>query len=86
MGCHLVELYVWHHREPQGRGLQSPGYISERRGQYHVLAHAGPPGVFVDPANVPLQWLVFPVVNHRNRWNACLPTQRDSKRYLRRHR
>jgi hypothetical protein len=63
MGRHLAQLHVGHHRQPQGRRLPPPRRLPAGAGQRHHRVDAEAPGLSVDPADVPLQRLVLPVVD-----------------------
>ena len=55
------ELYQWHDGQSKGRGLSQPGGLSAGAGQCGDLDNGVGGTVFMDPADVPLQWLVLPL-------------------------
>ena len=70
-----AQLHLGHHRQSEGRRLPSPRHVPGGGRQHHGVAAAAEAGVSVDPADVPLQRLVLPVVGHRDGRHACLPAQ-----------
>ena len=72
MASHSSELYVWYHREPQGRGLPSPRRLFKCGIQRAQLAYGRSSCVFVDTANVSLQRMVFPLDVSGQRWRVGL--------------
>ena len=58
-----AQLHLGHDRQPQGGGLPSSRRASERGRQRAGLEHAAVPDLSVDPADVPLQRLVLPLVD-----------------------
>ena len=83
MERHFAELHLWHHRQPQGRGLPSPRRLPERA--LHVLPRrrAAARGVSVDGADVPLQRLVHGVGPCRGGRHQRVPAQGGSRAGLR---
>src|SRR5439155_6609389 len=73
MERHFAQLHLGHHRQPQGRGLPSPGRLSECDLQHRDVGHAAACRVLVDAADVPLQRLVLPLTMAANAGtNVCL--------------
>ncbi|WP_455429934.1 AMP-binding protein [Microvirga aerilata] len=61
----LPQLHLRHDRQPQRRGLPSPGRLPERARQCRVPELQHQFGLFVDAAHVPLQWVVPYLGDHR---------------------
>ncbi len=72
MGRDQPELYVGHHRQPQGRRLPPPRGLSARPGQRADRLHAEARGLSVDAADVPLQRLVLPLDDIGRCRHACV--------------
>jgi len=68
---------------PKGRGLPPSRCLPERGEQYRIVGHAAARGIPVDAADVPLQWLVFPVDHGRQRRGECLPAPGGCQSYFR---
>ena len=82
--CDLAQLHVGHHRQSEGRRLPPPRRVPERAVEHHRLGHAAARGVSVDAADVPLQRLVLPVDDGRQRRHQRLPAPGRSQGDLRR--
>ncbi len=70
-----AQLHLGHHRQSEGRGLSPPRHVPGSGRQHHGVAAAAEAGLSLDPADVPLQRLVLPVVGHRDGRHARLPAQ-----------
>ena len=70
-----AQLHLRHHRQSEGRGLSPSRHVPGIRRQRHGLAVAAEAGLPVDPADVPLQRLVLPVVGGGDGRHACVPAQ-----------
>ena len=75
MGRDLAQLHVGHHRQSEGRRLPPSRRVPERAVQHPRLGHAAARGVPVDAADVPLQRLVLPVDDGRERRHQRVPAQ-----------
>ena len=73
MGRDCAELHLRHHRQSQGRGLspsrRRPDVLRQCAGRHHGRASRAA----VDPAHVPLQWLVHALVAVGGGGHPCLP-------------
>jgi len=74
----FAQLHLGHDRQPQGRGLPSPGRLSECDLQHRDLGHAASLRIPLDPADVPLQWLVLSVDHGRQCRHECVLAQVDA--------
>ena len=63
MGRDLAQLHLWHHRRSEGRGVPPSRRLSARARQCRDLQMGRASGLSVDAADVPLQWLVLPLVD-----------------------
>ncbi len=86
MGGDRAQLYLGHHRQPEGRRLSPPRRVFERARQRDHLRARPPFGLSVDAADVPLQRLDLYLGRHRGRRHACLSPPRRAGADLRRDR
>ena len=75
VGKHLPALHVRHHRQSEGRGVQSSRRASRRHVERADLQARPPHPVPVDAADVPLLGLDLYLGRHRRRRHACVPAQ-----------
>ena len=86
VGQHLPALHLRHHRQSQGRRLQSPRRLPRcARQRAHLQARPREP-LPVDPAHVPLLGLDLHLGGHGGRRHPRLPAQGRAQAHLRRHR
>ena len=78
-----AQLHLGYHRQPEGRGLPPPRRAPERGRQRAGLGHGALPGLPVDPADVPLQRLVLPLVDRAPGRHAGLPAPGRERDHLR---
>ena len=71
----LAQLHVRHDGQPEGCRLPPSRRVPERAVQHHRLGDAAARGLSVDAADVPLQRLVLPVDDGRQRRRQRLPAQ-----------
>ena len=86
VGRHRSQLHVGHHGRPQGRRLPSSRREPPGDGQHRHRRHGTAPRLSLDAADVPLQRLVFSVVDQRQGGRACLPPAGARQDALRSHR
>ena len=86
MGRHHAQLYVGHHRRPQGRSLSSSRRLPAGDRQCAHRQHAQASGLSLDAADVPLQRLVLSVDHLGRGRHPCLPARGAGARPVRRHR
>ncbi len=84
VGRDLAQLHVGHDRQSEGRGLPPPRRLPQRAVEHHRLGDAPARGLPVDAADVPLQRLVLPLDDGRQRRRQRLPAQGRGEGDLRR--
>ena len=65
MERHRPQLHIRNDRRPEGRRHAPPRCLSQCDWQRARVEHAAVSGLSLDPAHVPLQWLVFPMEHRR---------------------
>ena len=86
VGVVLVELHLRNHRRSKGRRLPPPGALPQYLRHDHRVAHAGAPGLPVDPAHVPRHGVVFPVGGDGARRHPRHAAPHGAQGHIRRHR
>src|SRR5579859_352286 len=78
MAGDCAELHLWHDWKPEGRGAASSRRVSERGGECADVRVVATQRVFVDAADVPLQWLDIYLGCDTRGWHACVPASRGA--------
>ena len=86
MGRDCAQLHLGHDRRSQGRRLPSSRREPARGRQRRHRRHRPPPGLSLDPADVPLQRLVLSLVDQRQGGRARLLAASARQADLRPHR
>ena len=86
VGGVFVELHLWNHRRSQGRRLSPQRALPQHVRHDHRMAHAGAPGLPMDPAHVPRHGMVFPVGGDGTRRHPRHAAPYGAQGHFRRHR